>query len=77
MTLKELENTMTIGTCVGGTFEITMEYRGKTYSCKSTNTLAYDAYKGDETHYYKTKKQALLALRAECKIANNHLLNKC
>lgn len=77
MTLKELENTMTIGTCVGGTFEITMEYRGKTYSCKSTNTLAYDAYKGDETHYYKTKKQALMALRAECKIANNHLLNKC
>lgn len=77
MTLKELENTMTIGTCVGGTFEITMEYRGKTYSCKSTNTLAYDAYKGNETHYYKTKKQALMALRAECKIANNHLLNKC
>ena len=76
MTLKELENTMTIGTCVGGAFEIEMEYRGKTYRCKSTNTLAYDAYKGDETHYY-TKKQALMALRAECKIANHHLLNKC
>lgn len=76
MTLKELENTMTIGTCVGGAFEIEMEYRGKTYHCKSTNTLAYDAYKFGECYYY-TKKQALMALRAECKIANHHLLNKC
>ena len=73
MTTKELYNRITLGTCVSGQFTVAIEYRGEEYTCKSNNTLAYDAIRFDadpkESHY--TYKQALMSLWRECKAKNN------
>lgn len=60
-----------------GTYRITIEYRGKTYSCTSHNSLAYDRIRGyadsvsDRTvRDFYTFKGALKALWDECKRAN-------
>ena len=47
MTTKELYNRITLGTCVSGQFTVAIEYRGEEYTCKSNNTLAYDAIRFD------------------------------
>jgi len=72
MTTKELYNRITIGCCAGGQFEVEIEFRNKTYRCKSNNTLAYDCLRNNdgELVYYSSEKQALLALWSECKRAN-------
>lgn len=78
MKTKDLENKIYVGVCLSGQFTIRIEYRGKTYSCKSNNTLAYDRYKNSDyflsdkqSMYGYTYKQALLAMYEECKRKNN------
>lgn len=75
MTQKELSHRLTIGVCCGGQFEVTIEYRNKTYRCKSNNTMAYDCIQSDnnELAYYSSVRQAMQALYDECKEANGIL----
>jgi len=57
-----------------GHFKTTIIFKGKTYSCISTNTMAIDKI-GDEQKtpklFFPTEKQALLSLWNECKLKNN------
>lgn len=78
MKTRDLENKIYVGVCLSGQFTIRIEYRGKTYSCKSNNTLAYDRYKGSDNFssdkqsvYGYTYRQALQAMYDECKMKNN------
>ena len=73
MTTKELYNRISIGFCAGGQFEVTIEYRNKTYRCKSNNTLAHNCLwgSGGNLVYYSSEKQALKALWDECKQKNS------
>ena len=75
MTQKELQQRLTIGCCARGQFEIEIEYRNKTYRCKSNNTLAYDCLHNQlgELVYYSSIRQAMQALYDECKQANGIL----
>lgn len=70
MTLRELENRVTIGVVLQGHFKVTIEYRGKSYSCISTDTLASDCIRYDDKSYY-TRKQAFQALYDYCKTKND------
>lgn len=77
MTLSELKNKVELGTCANGHFNVTIMYRGKKYTCTSTDTLAYDAarawLKEDDTlgTSYYTPKQAYQALYDEVKSYHN------
>ena len=77
MKKQELLNKVSISWKSYGTYDVTIEFRGNSYSCISHNTLAVDRIKSDESisdnrseHGY-TYKQALEALYDECKRANN------
>jgi hypothetical protein len=77
MTTQELRGRITIQWKGYGTYKVTIEYRGKFYSCTTHDSLAYDritgyayevpdmAVKGSYTY-----KGALQALFDECKRAN-------
>jgi hypothetical protein len=55
-----------------GHYRVTIHYRGKEYSCISTDSMAYDRYLDDEAkrgHY--TQKDALISFWNECKRKNN------
>ena len=59
-----------------GHYKVTIEYRGKLYSCTTNNSMAYDrwtdaGYINDrkKRHGY-TLKQALFAMYNECKKVN-------
>ena len=77
MTKQELLNKVSISWKGYGTFNVTIEFRGKSYSCTSHNTLAYDRIRSDDSmseyrsEFGYTYKQALEALYDECKRANN------
>ena len=78
MKTRDLENKIYVGVCLSGQFTIRIEYRGKQYSCKSNNTLAYDRYSGSDNWTSNkqirccyTYKQALRAMFDECKRKNN------
>ena len=75
MTLKEFSNKVEIGTCFMGQFKVTINYRGKDYTCKSNNTQAYDAIRAWLTDgipaWGYTPKQAYEALWDKCKRAND------
>ena len=62
MSKDELRSRITIRWKGYGTYKVTIEYRGKLYSCTSHNSLAYDRI--DE-------KGALQAFWDECKRAND------
>lgn len=74
MTTKELKEKVRVEWRGYGSYKVTIEYRGKFYSCTSNNSSAYDRIRGDEDdvpdralrHFY-TKKGALQALYDECK----------
>ena len=57
--------------------KVTIIYRGKEYSCTSTNTIATDRINSDDAErktpkgFYTTLKQAYLSLWNECKRAND------
>lgn len=76
MTLKEFSNKVDLGTCLMGQFQVTINYRGKDYTCKSNNTQAYDAIRdwlrdADNPAWGYTPKQAYECLWSECKTAND------
>jgi len=76
MTIQEFIDRITIQWKGYGTYKITIEYRGKLYSCTSHNSLAYDRIKNIDVEdrvkvYGYTYKQACLSFYNECKSANN------
>lgn len=57
-----------------GHYKVRIIYRGKDYTCTTTNMSAVDKVGEDErtpNGIYVTEKQALLALYNECKRKNN------
>jgi CTP:phosphocholine cytidylyltransferase-like protein len=55
-----------------GHYKVTIEYRGKKYSCTTTDSMAYDRYNDEDAkrgHY--TQRDALKCLWNECKRKNN------
>lgn len=74
MTTNQLKNRIRTYFAGHGHFKLTIEYRGKIYSCTTTNTMAIDRI-GDEKRtpkdFFTTEKEALLALWNECKRAND------
>jgi hypothetical protein len=55
-----------------GHYKVTIQYRGKEYSCISTDSQAFDRYlDGDATRGHYTQKDALKAFWNECKRRNN------
>lgn len=77
MTLKELRKRVRV-TRDGGycNYKVTIEYRGKTYTCHSHNSLAWDRldddnYRDNEVNGFYTNKGAYLAFYNECKRAND------
>lgn len=64
---------MTVGVCLHGHFKVTIQYRGKTYSCVSTNTIMYDVIWHDDKDCGYTRKQAFQSLYNYCK--RKHQLN--
>lgn len=76
MNTEELKRRITIQWKGYGNYKITIEYRGKCYSCTSHNSLAYDRmnsynfYLDKVSAYGYTYKQAWRAFYDECKRAN-------
>ena len=75
MTTQELRDRIHFKWKGYGTYKVTIEYRGKFYSCTSHNSLAYDRIRSDvedrvEVYGY-TYKQACRSFYNECKRANN------
>lgn len=77
MTAQELSNRITLHRSGYGSYKVTIEYRGKKYTCHSNNSLAYDritwyAYDVPDRAVkdFYTYKGALKALWNECKRAN-------
>lgn len=77
MTTQELRERISIEWRGYGSYRITIDFRGKMYSCTSHNSLAYDRIKGyadevldrvEKCGY--TYKGALQSLYDECKRAN-------
>ena len=53
-----------------GHYKITIQYRGKQYSCTTTDSMAYDRY-NDEDAQRGVQIDALKSLWNECKRKNN------
>jgi hypothetical protein len=53
-----------------GHYKVTIKYRGKQYSCTSTDSMAYDRY-NDEDAKRGVQKDALKSFWNECKRKNN------
>lgn len=76
MTTQELRKRITIQWKGYGSYKVTIEYRGKLYSCTSHNSLAYDRIKSSDVEdnvesYGYTYKQACLSFYNECKRNND------
>ena len=58
-----------------GHYKVTIQYRGKEYSCISTDSMAYDRYNDDNAkgRGIYTQKDALQSFWSECKRKNNLL----
>lgn len=56
-----------------GHYKVTIQYRGKQYSCISTDSMAYDRYmyKPLEKRGVYTQRDALKSFWNECKRKNN------
>lgn len=74
MTLKEFKDKVDIR-YVCGFYEVTINYRGKQYSCTTNDSMAFDAisaWKRDDIPAWGyTPKQAYEVLWNECKSKNN------
>lgn len=72
MTVSELSQRVdAVKTTSYGHYKVTIEYRGKKYSCISTDSMAYDRYLDDDAKTGYTQKDALKAFWSECKKKNN------
>lgn len=55
-----------------GHYKVTIQFRGKEYSCISSDSMAYDRYLDDEaTRGHYTQRDALTSFWNECKRKNN------
>lgn len=77
MTLGRLTDIVTVSGAASN-YKVTIEYRGKIYTCRSNNSLAMDriheqSYLRDSQRgtWGYTLRQALQAFYDECKSANN------
>lgn len=72
MTTQELINRIDVRTTTSyGHYRITIQYRGKQYSCTTNNSLAIDKHDDEYASGIYTQKSALLTLWNECKRKNN------
>lgn len=73
MKTSELQQRIDVRTTTSyGHYKVTIEYRGKQYSCITTDALAYDRYLDDDAKgKLYTARTACLALWRECKRKNN------
>lgn len=74
MTTQELLNRIDACTTTSyGHYKVTIQYRGKKYSCITTNSEAYDRYNDEERkgNRYYSQLDALKDLWRECKRKNN------
>lgn len=72
MNAKELFNKVQVKWAGYGQYEVTIQFRNKTYKCHSNNSLAWDDRDwepGDGPHHY-TAKQAYQAFWDECRRKN-------
>ena len=71
MTTKQLSERVYCGlTTSHGHYKVEITYRGKNYSCVTTNSLAYDYYKDEDASGFYTQREALQSLWDECKRKN-------
>jgi hypothetical protein len=74
MTTSQLKDRINTQFAGHGHFKVTIDFRGKEYSCTTTDTMAIDRI-GDDTidkkRFYVSEKQALTALWNECKRKND------
>lgn len=76
LTDQKLRDRLTVRPgCTHGQYIVEIKYRGKTYTCTSTNSLAWDKiYYGIAvpwSSYYDNERQAMQAFYDECKTKNN------
>lgn len=77
MNKKQLFEKVNVRSQGSGNYLVTIEYKGKQYSCHSNNSLAYDRihnymfYNDLERVYEYTCKKALQSFYDECKRKNN------
>jgi hypothetical protein len=76
MNTTQLQKRVSFSFAGYGHQRVVITFRGKQYSCTSTNTSATDRISDDNDginhdSYYKTKKQAFMSLFNECKQKNN------
>lgn len=74
MTTKQLDERVSVGWIGTCQYRVEITFRGKAYTCRSNNSLAWDDMDrepGDSYCYY-TRKQALQAFYDEC-CQKNHL----
>lgn len=70
MTTEQLLERVSVRLAGTGTYEVRITYRGRDYSCRTNNSLAWDAIRWGDRSYY-TRRQALQALYDECRRKNN------
>lgn len=77
MTLKELKERVRVQRNGGhGQYKVTIQFKGKEYTCGSNNSLAWDRldddnYRDNQINGFYTNKGAYKAFYEECKRANN------
>lgn len=72
MTLTELQQRVDVRPTSGyGHYKVTIEYRGKQYSCTTTDSMAVDCIWYGGAKFFYTERKALVALWNECKRKNN------
>lgn len=72
MTTQELLSKIDVRKTIGyGSYKVTIEYRGKKYTCISNDSVAYDRHLDDDAKRGYTMKDALKAFYNECKRRNN------
>lgn len=68
--LNKLKERMTIMALGRGAYRVTIELRGKQYSCVSHDTMAVDAAWYGRNQRYKNQLEGYKALYKECKNKN-------
>lgn len=73
MTTAQLSQRIEASTTTSyGHYKVTIQYRGKQYSCTSTDSMALDRYNDEDAKRgFYTQRDALKALWRECKRKNN------
>ena len=71
MTTTELSQRVYVTrTSSHGHYKVEITYRGKQYTCTTTNSMAFDAHDDEDAKGHYTQREALQSLWDECKRAN-------